>query len=71
MKIKVVYGYHSKTKILEVDNKFKQILTAWDENRMSLWQELVDELHQIVKSAVERSSRYVVYEADSNRLMYF
>lgn len=69
MKIKVVYGYEPKTKILEVDSKFKMILTAWDEDCMSFWQELVDELHQIIRSEVE-CNRYAVYEMDSKKLIY-
>lgn len=69
MKIKVVYGYECKIKILEVDNKFKAILTAWDEGDASLWQELVDELRQIINNEV-KSNRYVVYDMDSKKLMY-
>lgn len=69
MKIKIVYGYEPKVKILEVDSKFKAILTAWNEDDMSLWQTLVDELRQIINSEV-KSNRYVVFEADSKELMY-
>lgn len=70
MKVKVVYGYEpTKIKILEVDNKFKTILTAWDEDCMTFWQELVDELHQIVRSEIE-CNRYAVYDVDSKKLMY-
>lgn len=69
MKIKVVYGYESKIKIFEVDSKFKAILTAWDEGDASLWQELVNELRQIINSEVE-NNRHAVYEMDSKKLMY-
>lgn len=69
MKIKIVYGYEPKIKFLEVDSKFKMILTAWDEDCMSFWQELVDELHQIIRSEVE-CNRFAVYEMDSKKLMY-
>lgn len=70
MEIKVVYGYDCKIKVLKVDSKFKMILTAWDENYMDLWQELTNELHQIVRSEVE-CNRYSVYDMDSKKLMYF
>lgn len=70
MKIKVVYGYEpTKTKFLEVDNKFKTILTAWGLDCASIWQMLVDELHQIIRSKVE-GNRYAVYDVDSKKLMY-
>lgn len=67
MEIKVVYGYDRKIKVLKVDSKFKMILTAWG---TSLWQELTDELHQIIRSEVE-CNRYTVYDMDSKKLMYF
>ena len=69
MEIKVVYGYDRKIKVLKVDSKFKMILTAWDDNCMDLWQELTNELHQIVSSEVE-CNRYAVYDMDSKKLMY-
>ena len=69
MKIKIVYGYDCKIKVLEVDSKFKMALTAWDEDCMSLWQELVDELHQIIRSEVD-CNRYAVSEMDSKKLIY-
>ena len=69
MEIKVVYGYDCKIKVLKVDSKFKMILTAWDENCMGLWQELTNELHQIVRSEVE-CNRYAVYDMGSKKLMY-
>lgn len=69
MEIKVVYGYDCKIKVLKVDSKFKMILTAWDENCMGFWQELTNELHQIVRGEVE-CNRYAVYDMDSKKLMY-
>lgn len=69
MKIQIVYDYRNKTKVLEVDNKFKTILVAWDENCMSLWQELANELHQIIRSEIN-DNRYSVYDMNSKKLMY-
>lgn len=67
MTIQIVYGCHRKIKILDVDSKFKTILVT--ENYMSIWQELVNELHQIVRSEVE-CDRYAVYEMGNKKLMY-
>lgn len=69
MKIQIVYDYRNKTKVLEVDDKFKTILVAWDGNCMSLWQKLVNELHQIVRSEIN-DNRYSVYDMNSKKLMY-
>lgn len=69
MMIEVAYGYERKIKVLEVDNKFKTIDTAWDGYYMDLWQELVDELHQIIRSEVE-CNRYSVYEMNNKKLLY-
>jgi hypothetical protein len=69
MNIKVIYGNAPaiNKKVLEVDSKFKTILVT--DNSMSIWQELVDELHQIIRGEVE-GKRYAVYEMNSNKLMY-